>query len=73
MRLRDRMIRATPTTITEPATTWSGVIVSFSTIEPRMTATTGFTNAYVAISGNGAWCRTQAYAVNATRLPTSVR
>ena len=45
IRLRETMISATPTTITAPATTCSGVTVSFRTIAPRTTATTGFTNA----------------------------
>ena len=48
-RLRARMISATPTTITPPATSWTGATVSSRMSQPRKTAITGFTNAYVAI------------------------
>ena len=73
IRLRDRIRRATPTTITAPATSWIGVTASCRIKAPRNTATTGLTKAYVAISGRGAWRRTHAKAVKATRLPIAVR
>lgn len=49
------------------------VAVSPSTTMPRMTATTGFTYAYVDTSEIGALPSSQTYEVNPTSEPTRIR
>src|SRR5690349_21311540 len=64
---------ATAPTTTAPPTRIPGVTSSERISQPRNTATTGFTYAYVATSEIGATLSTQTYAVNATTEPNVTR
>src|SRR5712691_9704545 len=62
-------MKATAATMMAAPADEVGVIGSESTNAPRITATTGFTNAYVATSETEACCRSQVYALYATSEP----
>src|SRR5438093_13767625 len=66
-------MNATAVTMTNAPATIAGVIGSPRKSAPRITATTGFTNAYVATSDTGACCSSQVYAVKATMEPNTTR
>ena len=74
IRLRARMISATPATITPPATSWIAPTASWRRSQPRNTAIDrvdeGVRRRRAAAARGGC---TQTKAVNAIRLPTTVR
>jgi hypothetical protein len=66
-------ISTTAATIDAPATIVDQPIVSFRKMVPRITATTGLTNAYVATTEIRTFLSSHAYAENATSEPTRTR
>src|SRR5712691_13208789 len=66
-------MKATAATMMAAPADVVGVIGSESTSAPRITATTGFTNAYVATSDTDAFCKSQVYALYATSEPNTMR
>jgi len=66
-------IRTTAVTIAVPATIVVQPMCSFRNTVPSTTATTGFTNAYVATSEMRTFLSSHAYAEKAISEPTRIR
>src|SRR6185503_2291598 len=72
-RVENVVITATEAKTAPAATNIRGDMVSPKTAQPRKTATTGFTYAYVATSDGGFTESSHTYAVNATIDPKTAR